>query len=187
MNIVEFYDEIKKLELAFDRPLKKEQRDLWFEKFERWPRWKLNKVIDSVIDESERFPPIAALMKRGETIQDKPALTRGTRCEMCDSYPNEPRGTVTAIKDGYKTTFRCHCCRNWEGRFSESIPVWSQYYEQQGYRLETLELDATGPRFSLKNAKDLVASVTESAEDERAKEWKRKKSLDDDEYRDIFG
>ena len=175
------------LEMAFNKKNTEEQFKLWYMRYKKWSLEKFARVVELAIDQCERFPTIAAFNAIGATVHGLDQKTAiGTRCEMCDSYPNEPKGVVTAIKDGYKTCFRCHCCTNWAGRYSERIPVWSNAYLKAGYELEDLREDRNFKRVDLKKISDLVRSI-EVEKDEKNKEWERKRSLHDDEFRELFG
>jgi len=182
-----FKEILAQLEGAFNKRFTDEQQRLWVSRYAKWPLEKFARVVDLAIDQCDKFPTIAAFNAIGASVHGLDQKTAvGSRCEMCDSYPNEPKGVVTALKDGYRTCFRCHCCTNWAGRYSERIPVWSNACLKAGYALEDTREDRNFKRVDLKKISDLVRSI-EVEKDEKNKEWDRKRSLHDDEYRELFG
>jgi len=132
MTFMEFDTAMRQLRMAYNKQLEDEQMQFWFEKFKNWPAFKFGRAIDLCIEENDRFPSIASVNKKGYEITD-PTVPSGpvSGCERCQA-----KGHVTALsKDGYKTCFRCFECNNWQGRFSDSIPLWSMTFHLDGYRL----------------------------------------------------
>ena len=135
MNNSEFFQAVSRLEIAFGKVMPDTQKDLWFEKLRPWSRYKLSKVFENIIDEHDRFPVLATVIKKGsEFIDHNPKIERKP-CDLCDGA-----AMITAVKDGYRTAFRCPVCRNWEGRYSEKIPIWETKWRDAGYRLQSEDL-----------------------------------------------
>lgn len=173
MNFSDFSTAMANLEMAYGKSISESQMDFWFDKFKPWPAQKFIKIVDKHIEESERFPTIAALLKRGNEIAEASPQSEKTPCKTCNSY-----GSVTAIHERCKFTFRCADCRNWVGRLSEGIPLWSGFYQIQGYVLDKLQgNDSEQGKAFLKQA---------LAKPEFGKEAFRKRELDRDLGRDIL-
>lgn len=129
MNFQEFDKTINQLKFAYGKQIADDQMQFWFEKFEKWSAFKFEKAIGLCIEENDRFPSIAAIVKKGYEITDPTLFARqAVDCHACRS-----NGVVSALLEKYQHTFRCGSCSNWQGRFSESIPLWSQLFKIQGY------------------------------------------------------
>ena len=137
MNNTEFFQAISRMEIAFGKLMADAQKDLWFEKLKPWSRYKFSRVVENIIDENEKFPVLATVLKKGAEFVDFNPQVERSACDLCDGA-----ALITAVKDGYKTAFRCPVCRNWQGRYSESIPIWETKWRNFGYRLQSEELMA---------------------------------------------
>ena len=136
MNSVQFNDQLSTLERFFGKSLNLDQRAIWKSKLIHWSESKFARVINHAIEEQERFPALAVILKSGRDIPDEQVPQREKSvCNLCQGD-----GVVTAKKDGYNTTFRCSECQNWQGRYSESIPLYSQKYYRDGYKVDDYQI-----------------------------------------------
>lgn len=131
MRYDEFLMGLTNLEKAYGKTLEKNQCSYWFDKFKSWTGKKFLSTIDDHINQNERFPSIATLLKKGADFREE-VLSHRSECNFCSGS-----GTVTAKKDGYATCFRCPSCHNWAGRYSTEIPLYSSVFFEDGYVLET--------------------------------------------------
>lgn len=131
MNQSEFFTTIQRLENSFGKQMSDAQKDLWFEKLKSWSRHKFSKVIELILEDGERFPVLGSVIKLGIQISDAIPPKERQPCDLCNMG-----GTITAIKNSYKTTLRCPSCGNWEGRYSEKIPIWKSDFIDKGYRID---------------------------------------------------
>lgn len=210
MNFVEFQSTCARLEMNFDRQLPDEKAKLWFEKIKSWSRYKFSKVVEGLIEEQERFPALAAVLKAGQAVYENIQTQKLIPCDLCDSS-----GMVHAEKEGYKTAFRCPSCTNWSGKYSEKIPLWDTSYREKGYKFLSdnfIDLDHTDPLQikGLKMIQDVSPKIfaktlareprfkqvlgvkedqkeTEKPEQKMAKEQLRQESLRRDSMRDLMG
>lgn len=139
MKMQEFKQLCQRLEVNFERELPDDKVGLWFEKLRFWPAEKFERVVEILLEESERFPALSQVLKAGYAIPEEQKAAVFQDCRVCDGV-----GCVTAIylhgAERYKTCFRCYNCFNWQGKFSEVLPIWSDEFLSKNY---ILELDDT--------------------------------------------
>lgn len=110
MNQPEFAIQMEKLRLAFGTDLKTERVDFWFRIFQNFPQEVFANIVQSAINQLDRFPSIAQLRKfedvafgiyhRKKTDEAR-ETAGGTECAYCD-----PNGYVTA-PNGSARSCRC--------------------------------------------------------------------------------
>lgn len=136
MNSLQFNEQLSTLEKFFGKTLTLEQRTIWKSKLIHWSEAKFSKVINHAIEEQERFPALAIILRAGRDIPDEQALKREKAfCKFCQGD-----GVISTKKDGYNTLFRCPECKNWEGRYSESIPFYGRDFIRDGYKIEDYQI-----------------------------------------------
>jgi len=122
--------ELRQLRAAFPRSeLKEDEVEVWFKKFKHWSLKRFQSAIDKAIETESKFPSIAKILEIGRDFDDEQLKT--TPKQHCDSCLSS--GIINATLGGYSFAFRCDDCRNWDGYFSENIPLWSAIYIGEGY------------------------------------------------------
>lgn len=187
--------EIQKLEHALDKSVSDERMKVIFEYVEEWSAYRLRKVVDFLIRNSEKsqFPTIQQILKAGEIFLDpKGQQEFATSCDFCEN-----QGTVGAIgKDGYKVLFRCNQCKSLNDGYWEKVIFWGKEVFEKGYRLErnyTVQPlnpekpeDLGGIRFMKENSPKLYFNFLRSVPVEQAKKWEEcldKIPMKDDEHK----
>lgn len=132
MTRFEIETEMGHLRSAFPRAdFKEGEYNLWFLKFKHWSLPRFQKVIDVLVEQEDKFPSISKVLKAGASLHEDEIKRNVFHCPYCDST-----GIVSASFEKGHYCFRCNVCRNWEGFYSEKIPVWSQTWHIQGYEME---------------------------------------------------
>lgn len=180
MTFDEFSRGMENLEKAYGKALEETQINYWFDKFRSWTGKKFLSTIDDHINQNERFPSIATLLKKGVDYREE-VLSHRSQCNFCSGS-----GTVTAKKDGYATCFRCPSCHNWSGRYSTEIPLYSSVFYEEGYILETFcPIETAAGRELLKNV--FLSRPDPAKERIREASLRRDRMRDKPDDQDPFG
>lgn len=189
MRVEEFRKGMQLLTDFYAKSLGDKASDVWWSKVRNLDYDFFLKAIDEITSNERQMPTPAILLKYAEEAK---SLKRDSNqiefhreeCGVCNGC-----GIVTAIHKAdngceYDTAFRCYSCTNWQGRYSDKIPIWSSSFRSKGYYLK--EEHCSVGKYS-ERGKDFIQKVlkTESDGENSQKERIRQRSLEEEKNRDI--
>ena len=101
---------------------------MWYERVRYIPNEAWMEVLDGVIDSAKFFPTPQDVKNAYSTWQvanpERMDHRHETWCGECGGIGSlEALEYHTGLKRTYTVVFRCHSCRNWEGKLGTAIPL----------------------------------------------------------------